>query len=331
MATIKDVAKEAGFSVCTVSRALAGKGYIKEETRQRIMEAVRTVDYRPNNLAVSLKTGRTNTLALIIPDVMNMYYPRLEKYIEKYAADQGFMVYLCNSNNDIEREKKFIENLSLKKVDGVIVTPCTNEHQHIKKLNDFGIPYVYLNRNFPDDVERCIRMDNFKGAYDCVSYLLDNGYTRIGGVFQSFNNMIYEERYAGMVKALKDRGIQADKDIILLDVDDLDHSHKRIEKLLKRKHRPQAIFTSNDMLAFGVYRAAYNCGIRIPEDLSVMGYDNIIMTDKIIPPLTSYYTPAEEISRAAVEYICACISGKEADRFPIYEGKLVLRDSVRPC
>ena len=135
MATIKDVAKEAGFSVCTVSRALAGKGYIKEETRQRIMEAVRTVDYRPNNLAVSLKTGRTNTLALIIPDVMNMYYPRLEKYIEKYAADQGFMVYLCNSNNDIEREKKFIENHSLKKVDGVIVTPCTNEHQHMKKLN----------------------------------------------------------------------------------------------------------------------------------------------------------------------------------------------------
>lgn len=329
MATIKDVAKEAGFSVCTVSRALADKGYIKDETRQRIMEAVKKVDYHPNNLAVSLKTGRTNTLALIIPDVMNMYYPRLEKYIEKYAADRGFMVYLCNSNNDVEREKKFIENLSLKKVDGVIVTPCTNEHRHIMRLNDFNIPYVYLNRNFNDDLERCIRIDNVKGAYDCVSYLLDHGYTRIGGVFQSFNNMIYEERYAGMVKALKDRGIQADKDIILLDVDDLDHSHQRIEKLLKRKQRPEAIFTSNDMLAFGVYRAAYNCKIKIPEDLSVMGYDNIIMTDRIIPPLTSYYTPAEEISKAAVEYICACIRGEKVRSFPIYEGKLVLRDSVK--
>lgn len=329
MATIKDVAKEAGFSVCTVSRALAGKGYIKEETRLRIMEAVKTVGYRPNNLAVSLKTGRTNTLALIIPDVMNMYYPRLEKYIEKYAADKGFMVYLCNSNNDVEREKMFIENLSLKKVDGVIVTPCTNEHKHIMRLNDFDIPYVYLNRSFQDDSERCIRVDNFKGSYDCVSYLLDNGYTRIGGVFQSFNNMIYEERYAGMIKALKDRGIEADKDIILRDVDDLDYSHKRIEKLLRKKHRPDAIFTSNDMLAFGVYRAAYNCGIRIPEELSVMGYDNIIMTDKIIPPLTSYYTPAEEISKAAVEYICACINGEAIRSFPIYEGKLVLRDSVK--
>lgn len=329
MATIKDVAKEAGFSVCTVSRALSGKGYLREETRQRIMEAVKTVDYHPNNLAVSLKTGRTNTLALIIPDVMNMYYPRLEKYIEKYAADKGFMVYLCNSNNDVEREKRFIENLSLKKVDGVIVAPCTNEHGHIKKLNDFGIPYVYLNRSFQDDIERCIRVDNFKGAYDCVSYLIDSGYTRIGGVFQSFHNMIYEERYAGMIKALRDRDIEVDKDIILLDVDDLDCSHQRIETLLKREYRPEVIFTSNDMLAFGVYRAAYNCGIRIPEDLSVMGYDNIIMTDKIIPPLTSYYTPAEEISKAAVEYICGCISGEKIHGFPIYEGKLVLRDSVK--
>lgn len=114
-------------------------------------------------------------------------------------------------------------------------------------------------------------------------------------------------------------------------MDGLDHSHERTEKLLKREHRPWAIFASSSMLAFGMYRAAYNCGTRMPGGLSVAGYNNIAMTDRIIPPLTSCYTPAEGISRTAMEYIYACISEKETGRFPTYEGKLVLKDLVGPC
>lgn len=329
MATIKDVAREAGVSVCTVSRTLSGKGYIKAETRERVMKAVKDLDYHQNKLAVSLKTGRTNTLALIIPDVMNMYYSRLAKYLEQYAADKGYMVYLCNSSNRVERERRFVENLCQQKVDGVVVTPCTNEHQHIRKLADFGIPYVYLNRNFQDEPERCIRNDNFKAAYDCICYLIDNGHTRIGGIFQSFDIMIYEERYAGMVKAMEDRGIPLDQSNLLFDVDGLEGCHAQVEQLLLKKDRPEAIFTSNDMLACDVYKAAYNCGLKIPDELSVIGYDNIIMADKMIPPLTSYFTPAAELAQAAVQYIDTGIHGGTRCEFPVLEGKLVIRDSVK--
>lgn len=329
MATIKDVAREAGVSVCTVSRTLSGKGYIKAETREKVLKAVRDLNYHQNKLAVSLKTGRTNTLALIIPDVMNMYYSRLAKYLEQCAADKGYMVYLCNSSNSIERERRFIESLCQKNVDGVVVTPCTNEHQHIRKLADFGIPYVYLNRNFQDEPEHCIRNDNFKAAYDCICYLIDNGHTRIGAIFQSFDIMIYEERYAGMVKAMEDRKIPLDQSNLLFDVDGLEDCHARIEKMLLKENRPEAIFTSNDMLAFDVYKAAYNCGLKIPDDLSVVGYDNIIMADKVIPPLTSYFTPAAELAKAAVQYIDAGIHGETLCDFPVFEGELIIRDSVK--
>lgn len=329
MATIKDVARQAGVSVCTVSRTLSGKGYLKEETRERVLQAVRDLDYHQNKLAVSLKTGRTNALALIVPDVMNLYYSRLAKYVEQYAAKKGYMVYLCNSSNNVEREKEFIDNLCQQKVAGVIVTPSTNEHQHILKLEDAEIPYVYLNRNFKDDIEKCIRIDNFKGAYDCIEYLIRNGHTRIGAIFQSFTIMIYEERYAGMVKALKDRGIPLDKSNILFDVDGLADSHEKIEELLRKKDRPDAIFTSNDMLAFDVYRAAYNCGLRIPEDLSVVGYDNNIMAEKMIPSLTSYHIPAGDLAEQAVKYVDARIRGMKPKKFPIFEGRLIERCSVK--
>jgi len=329
MATIKDVAREAGVSVCTVSRTLSGKGYIKAETRERVLKAIKDLNYHQNKLAVSLKTGRTNTIALIIPDVMNMYYSRLAKYTEQCALERGYMVYLCNSGNSIEREKKFIENLCRQKVDGVAVTTCTNEHRHIQKLAEFGIPYVYMNRNFEDEPEKCIRNDNFKAAYDCICYLIDSGHTRIGAIFQSFDNMIYEERYRGMKKALEDRGLALDERNILFDIDGLAECHTEIEKILRQEGRPEAIFAANDMLAFDVYKAAYNCGLKIPDELSVIGYDNIIMADKMNPPLTSYFTPALELAEAAVKYIDTDIREGMLCSFPVYEGELVVRDSVK--
>ncbi len=329
MATIKDVAKLAGVSVCTVSRTISDKGYIKEETRKKVWEAIRQLDYRPNKVAVSLKTGRSNVLALIIPDVMNMYYARLAKYLEEEAGKLGYMVYLCNSGNDGEREKQFVEILCQRNVDGVVVTPCTNEHQYVHKLASARIPYVYLNRTFPDDMDHCIRMDNFKATYECITYLIGQGHKRIGAVFQNFHNMIYEERYQGMRKALEDHGIPYREDYMIFNGDCSEACRERIGQLLMRSDRPGAIFAANDMLAIDVYKTAHNCGLVIPEDLSVVGFDDIIMAEKIAPAMTTYCTPAKEMAEAAMTYIDNSIRNKCQKSFPVYEGKLIIRDSVK--
>lgn len=331
MATIKDVAKISGFSVCTVSRTLSGKGYVKEDTRKKIMEAVTELSYRPNSTAVSLKTGRNHALALILPSITNIYYPKLAKYVERFANEQGYMIYLCNSENSLEKERKILQNIPSQNIAGVIITPSTNEHSHIMKLRDFNIPYIYLNRNFTDDKEHCIRIDNRKAAYDAVSYLIQNGHRAIGGIFQSFGNMSYEERYDGMVQALKDYGLPVNPRYFLFDteVDDLKAPVMAISRILEQPDRPEAIFACNDMIAFSVYKAAYGLGLRIPDDLSVFGYDNCIMADMVAPPLSTFATPAGELSRASVSFIDHYIKTGKPMELPILEGHLVIRESVK--
>ncbi|MCR1970283.1 LacI family transcriptional regulator, partial [Enterocloster bolteae] len=175
MVTIKDVAKKCGYSVCTVSRALSGKGYLKEETKQKILETVAELGYRPNTLAVNLKTGRRQALALVLPSLTNIYYTKLEQYLEACAAEKGYIIYLNNTEYSLEKEKQILENLIGMDIAGVIITPVTSQHDHIMNLAKYDIPYVYLNRSFEDDMEHCLRLDNKKAAYEAVSYMIKLG------------------------------------------------------------------------------------------------------------------------------------------------------------
>lgn len=329
MATIKDVARISGYSVCTVSKALSGKGYIRDSTKEKILHVVKEVGYRPNQLAVSLKTGHSKTLALIVPDVMNAYFPRLEKYVDRYAGQYGYMVILCNTNNSLEREKQYIQNLIKWHVDGVIITPCSPEHSHFRQLKEEGIAYVYLNRHIEGDLGHCIELDNRRGGYECTDYLVRQGFTRISGIFQSFGNSSHEERFEGMKKALADAGLSCDQNICLFGVDDFDKASVMIHGLLEREDRPEAIFASNDMLALSVYQAADECGLKIPDDLSVVGYDNSWMSDKIVPKLTSYYSPARESAESAIRFLVKEIAKEQPEKPDILEGRLIEKESVR--
>ena len=328
MATIKDVAKKDGVSVCTVSRAIAGKGYIKQETRERIMEVVEELGYAPNKTAVSLKTGQTNLLALVVPSIRNVYYPKLARYVQNYANEKGYMMLLCSTDYKVEKEKEFLERLYSQNVSGVIVTTCSDENEHIKRLKTYGIPYVYLNRTYEDDLELCLRIKNREAADEAVSYLIDMGHKNIGGLFRSFDNMIYRDRYEGMQDALKRYGLNVNEEKILFNVEDSEDSYQIIEDMLKQENRPGAFFASDDMLAYGVYKVAYDLKLNIPEDLSIVGFDNSIMSDVIAPHLTTYETPAKELAQLAVKAIDECISTGKMPKTSILEGKMVYRESV---
>lgn len=337
MATIKDVAKRAGVSVCTVSRTLAGKGYVKEETRTRILEAVAELHYKPNRTAKNLKTGGADSLALILPSITNIYYPKLAKYIEQYANENGYMVFLCNADNSLQKERDILQNIYSQNIAGVIITPSTNEHSHIRQLRDYNIPYVYLNRNFADEKEHCIRIDNTRAAYEAVRYLIQSGHRRIGGLFQNFENMSYRERYEGMIAAMKEAKLEIDPQYFLfnLEIDSPDLAYRTIYRFLNSDSRPTAIFACNDMAAFILYKAAYELGIRIPDQLSVFGYDNCIMADMVAPPLSTFNTPSQELARAAVDFIIHCLKNEAPKPLPLITGDLVIRESVKkiplPC
>ena len=328
MATIKDVAKMAGVSVCTVSRAIDGKGYIGQETYDRVMKAVEELQYTPNKTAVGLKTGRTNIIALVVPGIRNVYYPKLATCVQNYADEKGYMMLLCSTDYSLEKEKKMIEKLCSQKVSGVMITTCSNENAHIKKLKSYNIPYIYLNRTYEDDLERCLRVNNRAAAAAVVSYLIEMGHKKIGGLFRSFDNMIYRERYEGMKDAIFAHGLEFDENLVLFDIEDSEKSYQIIEKHLRKEERPGAFFASDDMLAYGMYKVAYDLKLSIPEQLSIVGFDNSLMADVIAPHLTTCEMPTERLAQLAVEYIDTYIRTGEMIHMPVLEGKMLFRESV---
>lgn len=331
MVTIKDVAKQSGYSVCTVSRALSGKGYLKEATKQKILETVDELGYRPSTLAVNLKTGRRQALALVLPSLTNIYYTKLEKYLESCAVDKGYIIYLNNTEYNLEKEQQILGNLTGMDIAGVIIAPVSGEHGHIKKLADYNIPYVYLNRSFEDDMDHCLRLDNKKAAYEAVNYMIKLGHKNIGGLFQSFDNRTYQDRYDGMAQALHEHGLDCRAECMLFDInpEDMETTPGRILQFLQRPDRPEAIFACNDMTAFTIYRACYILGLKIPDHLSVFGYDDCIMANFVTPPLSTVSVPVRQIAETAVGFIHNYLESGVLTELPQLNASLVIRNSIR--
>ncbi len=327
MATIKDVAKLAGVSICTVSRTLAGKDRIRPQTKERVMEAVRRLDYKPNYSARSLKTGSTETLGLIVPDITNYYYPKIAKSIEEYAGQQGYMILLCNADDDLQKEKRLVDTLKNRGVDGVIVLPCSRHIEHFESLREADIPFVFLNRNF-FGVENCVPSDNFFGAYEMTKYVLEKGHRKIVAAYLSFENNIYQERYEGTLEALDEYGLKSCAENFLFNIKNVEDAASRLQRLFQSKACPTALVASNDMICIGAYSAASRCGLRIPQDISVTGYDDIVTAEYMMPPLTSFRQPEDEMARVSVDYLLSCMMGEDPKRPRPLKGEIIIRDSV---
>lgn len=294
------------------------------------MDAVEELNYRPNTLAVNLKTGRRQTLALILPSLTDIYYAKLEKYMESYASEKDYIIYLNNTEYQLEKEKQIIDMLIGLDIAGVIIAPATGEHAHIRKLADAGIPYVYLNRNFDDDPAHCIRLDNAKAVCEAVNYMIRLGHRHFGGVFQSFQNSACKEQYDGMMQALNGHGLSCLPDNLLFDINPEELSSVNLLLgMLQRPNRPEVIFACNDMTAFSIYRAAYILGLHIPEQLSVFGYDDCTMANFVTPPLSTVSVPARQIASTAISFIHHYQETGELMELPTLKTSLVIRSSVK--
>lgn len=329
MSTIKDVARLAGVSTSTVSRTLSNRVFVEEETRRKVLKAVEELNYKPSLMAKGLREGRSYTLAFLVPDINSLFYPMIMKCIEQYAAQRGYSIILCNNNEDIECEKRNLEMLASRGIDGVLCMSVEDDIRHILKFErDNKIPVVLVNRDFAADIS-CIAVDNTYGGYLMTKYLLDRGHRKIAGMFGDFGRQRFRERYNGCKRAMEEYGVEDYKRYFIYDVDTIEEAFERTQEMLGRADKPTAFFASLDVLAIGIYSGISRSGLRIPEDVSVAGYDNIFMTQYMTPPLTTYGAPIERLSQKAVECLVERIENSGPVAREIFKGELVERGSVK--
>ena len=334
MVTIKDVAKKAGVSPSTVSRALSGNGPVKESTRRKVLDAVKLLDYRPNFLAQGLKEGKTKTIGLIIPNIRNPIYPAVARGVEDAAKKFGYTVILCNTDEDVDTEKEYIQKLQKRWVDGIIIAPASNENEHIVKLQNENFPIVVIVRNV-DFLSNAVIIDNYRAAYDAVSYLIRTGHRRIAIVKGNQQLALYRERFRGYKQALLDAGIPVVEELIAGDDSDsvqwtLD-GYNAINCLFSQKIEFDAVFATTDLRAIGAIRAIKDHGYKVPEDISVIGFDNLEFSSLIDPPLSTVSQPLYDIGMRAVNKLIPLIDNKTVTEptIEIMLSELIIRKSTK--
>ena len=328
MSTIKDVAKLAGVSVSTVSRALSGRTFVEEETKQKVLKAVKELDYKPNVIAKGLREGRFCIIALLVPDINSLFYPAFMKSVERAAYQKGYSLLLCNTNNSVEMEKQTIEMLGSRGVAGII---CMSVEDDIHILHEFqikeNIPVVLVNRSSEGRLGT-VSIDDEQGGYLMTKTLLENGHKKIAGMFGSFEKRRFRERYNGCKRAMEEYGVPDYKKYFIYDVDTIDEAYQRTITILQGENRPTAFFATIDMMAIGIYSAISQCGLNIPKNISVVGFDDIFVTKHMIPPLTTYHAPIEELAQRAVDMLIRLMDDRNSAEEIVIKGSVKERQSV---
>ena len=330
MVNIKEVARQAGVSPSTVSRVLTGNIPVAADTRQRVLDAVKDMNYQPNPLAQGLKGTRIKTIGLIIPNVRNLVFPAAIRGIEDTAGKYGYTVVLCNTDESLEKELTYINNLRRRLINGFILSTARMNSPHLLALKEENFPMVCLIRHLGDELDAVV-LDNRDGAYQAVKYLVDRGHRRIAILNGDMEVYLYRERFAGYKQALADAGIPIDEQLILGNINGWDESSIAVREMLKAGTLPDAIFATSDPKAIGALRAVKDCGLKVPDDISVVGFDDSDIAALLDPPLTTVAQPFYEMGVKACEKLIKLIESKRRCRpkIEVLPAKLVIRGSVR--
>lgn len=309
-ATLKDIAERTGFSINTVSHALRGLPDISEETRVEIKRVAKQMGYVNNTLASSLRLGYTRTIAIIVPDISNLFFAYTVEQIEIFAAEQGYSTLLLNTSEDDVRERRAIRTALNKSVDGIIICPVQEGRENIDYMRNSGVPFVLFARNFPDYHADSVIGDDDSGAYQAIRYLLEMGHRDILFINMLARNSSAQLREAGFRRAFAEAGIPARPELI----GSVNVKGRAYEVLLQEKLRAHpeitAIFAFNDMLAFGVSAWLIENGYRVPEDISVVGFDHTQSDLRSPFFLTSVDNNKNAIAMETVTLLLNRISGR---------------------
>jgi LacI family transcriptional regulator len=310
MATIREVAEHAGVSYATVSHVINNTRLVTQETRARVLEAMATLNYRPNALARSLRQGKTNTIGLVLPDSANPFFAEISRSIEDEAFKQGYSVFLCNTELDTQRELFYVDVLSKKQVDGIIFVAAGDQADSLDFLVQRNMPVVMIDRNVPNVEVDAVLTDNELGGLLATRHLLALGHTHIACIGGPSSITPSAERIIGYRRALEEAGLPYDESLVLRGDYHPQSGMEITHSLLKMNPRPTAVFALNDLMALGALRAAAEAGCSVPKDLAVVGYDDLDIARFANPPLTTIAQPKKEVGVQAVNILVDRMSRK---------------------
>ena len=331
--TRDDVAKDAGVSSATVSYVVNnGPRPVAAETRQKVLDAIRKSGYQPNAVARSLRLQKTSTLGIILPDTLNPYFAEVARGVEQYAFENNYTLILCHSDYSVEREIQYVNVLQSERAAGVIWFPATADPKPAEMLANYEIPLVILDRTVSGVDCPSIVADNYKGACLATQYLIDLGHRDIGCISRPLDLPHSQERIKGFLATLGKNGLPVDLKRIVKGGFRLEDGRAAAFQLLDQHPTITAIFAYNDFMAIGALRAAYERSLRIPQDLSIVGFDDLPQSQFTSPALTTVQQQKLEMGRRGAKLLLDLINGKSPSKEYLKPLKvqLVIRESTGP-
>lgn len=328
--TIKDVAKESNVSVATVSRILNDLDGYSEETRKKVTMVVEKMGYRRNAIAMNLKTKTSHTIGVLLPKVETTFYVEILNGIEDMAHKNNYSVFICNTGASSHLLPYYLDVLSERQVDGIIVCSLSPKDMYDKDIIDTKIPCILVSTLSPRFPLPYIKVDDFQAAYAATSYLIENGHTKIAMLGGEKEDPIAGiPRVQGYRQALKEHNLNINESLIKYGGFSFKEGKCAMEKLLSENEKITAIFASCDDIAVGAMFIAHKRGILIPEDLSIIGYDNTKASEMSYPPLTTIAQPSYEMGQKSVEMLIKTVTTNKKSESIIMPFEIIERESVK--
>jgi LacI family transcriptional regulator len=329
VADIRDVAKLAGVAPITVSRCINNSGYCSPETRARVEAAVEELGFVPNRLASGLRSKRTNTLALVLTDITNPYFTTIARGVEDTASEAGYTVVFCNTDESPSKEKKYLQMLLEQRVDGILLVPALSERDSVALIKKRDIPIVVLDRRVPNLRTDVVRCDSEGGAYQLTQLLISLGHREIAILNGPPRVSTADDRLKGYRKALAEAGIIPTAAREFHGMFRQDSGFEMTHQALAQTSRPTALFAANNFIAYGALKALRELGLHVPEDVAVVGFDDLPPALVAFPFLTVAAQPAYEMGKTATEILLEKLDGGASQRYRevVLPAEIIVRES----
>ncbi len=328
--TIKDVANLAGVHPSTVSRVINNDSRISEKTKNKVLLIIKKLGYTPNAIARGLKTKRTNTLGMLIPDITNPFFAEIARGVEDAANKNNFNVILCNTDDKLKKERTYLEILRGKRVDGLILGTAHIRDKSILELEKKKFPYILVSRNIEGLDKNCVIVDDVAGGIIVTEYLIKLGHRRIAHITGPLKTRSALNRLKGYKLALKKYEIEYRDELAGQGDFRIKGGYQVMKRFLKLPEPPTAIFAANDLLALGAIQVILKKKYHIPEDFCIIGFDDIRLASFVYPPLTTIRQPMLEMGAIAVKMLLKIIEeGEFNQRKIVLKPKLIIRESCK--
>jgi LacI family transcriptional regulator len=329
MANIRDVAKLANVAPITVSRCINNSGYCSSETRARIESAITELGFVPNRLATGLRSKRTHTLALVLTDITNPFFTTIARGVEDIASKAGYTVIFCNTDESAAKEQMYLQMLLEKRVDGVLLVPALTKTDSVSLIKKHDTPIVVIDRRLPELQTDVVRCDSEGGAYDLTSLLISLGHRNIAILTGPRGVSTAEDRLAGYRRALAEAGIPQNDEYEFCGTFTQDSGFEMARQSMKASLKPTAVFAANNFITFGALKAFQEMNVRVPEDVALVGFDDLPGPLVTFPFLTVAAQPAYEMGKKAIEILVDRLDGEIPDEYQevVLPASIVIRQS----